>query len=97
MQIKIQPEQVGINGQQIQTKANEFQDLTQQISTKVHQLTSVWQGKDNLAFVSSLEQYQPQLKQLYTIMDAYGRFLVTSAARYQALQDERVQAAGRLL
>lgn len=64
--------------------------------SEVETLGTVWQGKDNLAFVSQISSFQNDFRQIAMLCTEYSDFLRNSAASYRSTQDELTAQAARL-
>ncbi len=80
----------------LKSKANEYEVTVQKIYSTMHQLETIWKGKDNQAFIQQLDTFRPQLNRMREIMEQYGNYLQACAQQYEALQNERTMAASRL-
>lgn len=96
MKITIQIQEVYQSATYLKQKAQTYEQAILQINQMMHQMQSVWQGKDNEAFIAKVESFQPQLKRMTTIIEQYSAYLQSSAQQYEALQQDRAMAAGRL-
>ncbi len=96
MQIKIQMSDVYQASNYLSQKAQEYENELQKINTTVHELQSVWQGTDNQSYIQKMDAFQPQLRKIISIINAYAKYLNTSASRYEQLQQERSMSANRL-
>ena len=92
MKIKVEIQEVYQSAMYLKQKAETYDQMIIQMNQMMHQMQSVWQGKDNEAFIAKVEAFQPQLKRMTSIIEQYS----SSAMQYEQLQQERAMAAGRL-
>lgn len=96
MQINVNYEEVYQQAQYLQNKANEYEQIMNTLNSRMHEMQSIWQGADNLAFVSKFDEFYPKLNQMKEIIREYALYLKKSASMYEQLQQDRI-AQARLL
>ena len=96
MKIKVEIQEVYQSAMYLKQKAETYDQMIIQMNQMMHQMQSVWQGKDNEAFIAKVEAFQPQLKRMTSIIEQYSAFIRSSAMQYEQLQQERAMAAERL-
>ena len=89
---------------ELQRAANDIEEL---LSDYIHQyrnlytiatnIQEVWQGKDQEAFLTKLNEFESEFMKLTTKMDEYIAFLRTSSKAYQNTQNAVFEQAGRLV
>ena len=94
--ITVTPEQLDACAARINEKNTEYMQNSDALFAEVETLGSVWQGKDNLAFVSQISSFQSDFKQISMLCSEYSDFLKNSAASYRSTQDELTAQAARL-
>lgn len=96
MQIIINPQEVYSVSGYMKQKAEEYNQIIMKLQSQMHQMQSVWRGKDNQAFIDKLDAFGPQLKKITAVIEQYANYLNKSAAQYEQLQQERANAARTL-
>ena len=96
MQIRVDYEQVHQSAFMIKQKSAQYDETIQKIYSRMYQMQSVWQGRDNQAFIDKLEQFKPQLNRMTEIIEQYALYLQKSADNYQALLQDRIMKAKNL-
>lgn len=96
MRIQVNYEEVLQASSHLSQKGNQYEQIVNQIYSRMHEMQSIWQGSDNQAFINQLEAFQPKLKQVKAVIDSYASFLNASAHQYQQLQQDRINQARRL-
>ncbi len=66
------------------------------LSDLIDNLSSIWQGKDNLAFTSKIKTYIPNIKSISLILNQYSDFLRNAANAYQNTQNELISEVHKL-
>ena len=80
----------------ISKAAEEYKTNVDSLYGIVDNLSSVWQGKDNLDFASTVNGYKEDLKSLGDVVNSYAEFLNKAASTISQTQDEISGAATRL-
>lgn len=96
MKIQVEPAQLELSATRVDDHALQYENGYKAILTKVDSLGTHWQGKDNLAFVQQIKDFQNEFMQMVNILQQYSIFLKQSAKVYRDTQDERMQQARRL-
>lgn len=81
----------------VKNKAEDYNDLILNLYKKVEQMQSIWQGVDHLAFQNQLEEFRPDLNEMFQIILEYSNVLKQTASVYEQLQQDRVAQAKLLL
>lgn len=97
MRIKVNYEDVMQGANYLQNKANSYQICINSMYGKMHEMQVIWQGQDHLAFIEKLDQFEPQLKKMTQVIEAYAAYLKKSASLYQQLQQDRISKARNLV
>lgn len=80
----------------LKNRKEEYQGIIETMNSLIHEMFSIWQGDDQLTFVSKFDELYPRLHQLTQLMEEYANVLQKSALMYQQLQEQRI-AQARLL
>lgn len=96
MQIKVNYEELHLSGQYLKQKAGQYDEIIMRMYTTIQETSNVWQGQDQQALISQMEQLQPKLKRMVDVIQAYSNVLITSANAYQQLQQNRMMQARNL-
>lgn len=96
MKITVNYEEVAQMATCLQQKSEEYQQLVNQIYTRMQQMQGIWQGSDHQAFITQLEQFRPQLLKLKEVIEAYSSYLHRSASLYRQVQQDRIAKARML-
>lgn len=95
-QIRVSPEELLRTATQVENQKDEYQMLYLKLFQLVDQLSTYWEGKDNLAFVNRIRFFEGDLRKIVVIMSQYSEFLRGSANAYHATQDELFEEVSRL-
>lgn len=94
--ISVEIEKLNKVATNIETAKQDYQRLYNELYSKVDELCSAWNGKDNQAFVSQIKSYQDDFRRIAIILSQYSDFLRNSARAYKGTQEELYQQATRL-
>lgn len=86
--IQVQPERLIQSASQIDEANQLYHQYIAQLYQVVDELSLLWKGKDNQAFVAQIGKFHTDFKQLAAICDQYSQFLRQTAMSYQATQDD---------
>ena len=95
-QIRVSPDELVHTAQIINNQKEEYQSLYLKLFQLVDQLSTHWEGKDNLAFVNRIRYFEGDLRKIALIMGQYSEFLQSSANAYSATQNELFDEINRL-
>lgn len=79
-------------GNQVSTKASDFQELLNKIKTTNNELKGYWEGSDASKYSSAVEQQAQTMQELANVIDEIGRFLVQVGEAYQAATEDNANA-----
>lgn len=96
MNINVNYDEVRAGSQFLKQKSADYDGTIQSIYARMHEMSAIWQGSDNQAFISQLESFQPQLNRMTEIINEYASYLQKSADAYEQMQQDRIQQARNL-
>lgn len=97
MRIEVESDQIYEASVCLNEKADVYGECIQRLFSRVKEMQSIWQGVDHLAFQEQLETFRPSLKEMEVVIHQYADALRNTAHVYEALQQDRVAQAKRLL
>ena len=83
-------------GVEVEGKGNEYIGEVNKIYQAVEELRNGWQGEDNQAYITKVNEYKETITSLGRVIEDYGNFLKQTADNLQRLQDDIASQAGRL-
>ena len=95
-QIRVSPQELIRTSELIGSQKEEYQNLYLKLFQLVDQISTYWEGKDNLAFVNRIRYFEGDLRKIALIMGQYSEFLRNSANAYHSTQEELFDEANRL-
>ena len=84
--IRVTPEELGKAAVQLREYANEYNSLREKMLGEVTNLSSKWQGEDNLAFTKKIEGAIQNLQAMIEALNKEAESLDLEKANYQAQQ-----------
>ena len=96
MLINVNIEQVYQKGNTLNQKAESYDAIIKNMTNRMHEMQSIWQGEDNQIFIEKFDELVPRLNQMTEIIQNAASYLNTSAAQYEALQQDRIAKAQML-
>jgi len=75
----------------VDSNNQEYQRLFKKLYSDVDNISAVWQGEDNLAFVNQIKGFLDDFNRMSQIMNQYSDFLRNSARSYRDCQSQLVQ------
>lgn len=94
--ILVTPDQLEACARKMDDAEQVYSRECDELFNEVEVLGSVWQGKDNLAFVSQISGFRNDFRQISMLCLEYSDFLKNSARSYRNTQEEIAAQAGRL-
>lgn len=94
--ITVTPEELETCASRMEEDNQSYQNHCSKLFSEVDTLGTVWQGKDNLAFVSQISGFQNDFHQISLLCSEYSDFLRNSAASYRSTSEELADQAMRL-
>lgn len=95
-QIFVEPDHLDEIASKVEVAKGDYERLYRLLYSEVDKMSSVWQGKDNIAFTEQIQSYEEDFKQMTIIMQQYVDFLKNSARAYRETQDELYSQAQKL-
>ena len=96
MYLKASPDEIRNAGKNIVGNADNYLQYVNNIYKTVDDLSSSWQGEDNVKFASTVNSYKENINALGQVIANYGVFLQETANSLQKLQADNTQQAVRL-
>lgn len=88
--------QMNYDAKEIQDAAIEYNNAVTELYKIVDNLTTSWQGTDNVAFANKINSYKEEIVALGQVVNNYALFLNRSSGSLNDLQSDISSAAGRL-
>lgn len=88
--------QMSTDAKAINNAASEYQAAVSELYKTVDNLTTAWQGTDNVSYANKVNSYKDEIQALGQIVNNYAVFLNRAAASLQELQGEIASSASRL-
>lgn len=88
--------QMNYDAKEIQDAAIEYNNAVIELYKIVDNLTTSWQGADNVAFANTVNGYKEEIVALGKIVNNYALFLNQSSTSLNDLQGDISSAAGKL-
>ncbi len=96
MQINVNIEQVFQEGNTLNQKAESYDQIIKNMTSRMHEMQSIWQGEDNQMFVEKFDELVPKLNQMTELIQEASRYLHACASQYEQLQQDRIAKARML-
>lgn len=96
MQINVNIEQVFQEGNILNQKAENYDQIIKNMTSRMHEMQSIWQGEDNQMFIEKFDELVPKLNLMTEVIQEASRYLHACANQYEQLQQDRI-AKARLL
>ncbi|WP_223592686.1 WXG100 family type VII secretion target [Neobacillus bataviensis] len=94
--ITVDPAKLDTAAAKIDQQSADYQRIYKQLFSEVSAMKAAWDGVDNIAYTTQIEQFQDDLAKMTQLMQQYSEFLKLSAKTYRDTQQEIVNAARRL-
>jgi len=94
--IAVDPAKLEASAQKVDSQAQEYTKLYQQLYSEVDAMGASWQGADNQAYVSQIKGFQDDFQNIVKQLNQYAEFLRQSAKAYRTTQENVKTGAGRL-
>ena len=88
--------QMSYEAKEIQDAAVEYNNAVNELYKIVDNLSSSWQGTDNVAFANKVNGYKEEIIALGKVVENYAIFLNRSSGSLNDLQTDISSAAGKL-
>lgn len=88
--------QMNYDAKEINDAAIEYNNAVTELYKIVDNLTTSWQGTDNVAFANKINSYKAEILTLGKVVNNYAIFLNESSGSLSDLQSDITSAAGRL-
>jgi uncharacterized protein YukE len=88
--------QMNYDAKDIQDAAIEYNNAVNELYKIVDNLTTSWQGTDNVAFANKVNGYKEEIIALGKVVENYAIFLNRSSGSLNDLQTDISSAAGKL-
>lgn len=97
MRISVDPQALEHSAAKIDERCQAYEQTYRRLYQCVDEMHSMWQGKDNLAYVSQIRGFEQDFIQMVRLMRTYAEFLRSSARAYRQTQEERTAKARSLV
>ena len=94
--IKVNPEQLRGAANQIESFANDYQNLFIEFYTAADEMNATWPAADNVAYITKIKEFENDFKAMKSHMDDYVQFLRNSAQAYDTTQGNIIENARKL-
>lgn len=88
--------QMSYEAKEIQDAAVEYNNAVNELYKIVDNLSSSWQGTDNVAFANQVNSYKQEIVALGNVVNNYALFLNKTSGSLNDLQGDISSAAGKL-
>jgi len=95
--ITVTPDELDKTATDIRGLADGYKTLYEKFYSETNALAETWSGKDNIAFISQIAEFQDDFKKMYDLMYQYADFLNTSATTYRTTQENVETQAKKLV
>lgn len=96
MILKASPEAIASTGKGLVNNAESYLAEVKVLYDTVDNLTSSWQGSDNVSFANTVNGYRENIEALGKVVGNYGVFLQETANKLAELQSEIANSAASL-
>lgn len=96
MKISVEPQALEHSAAKIEDQCQAYERTYRRLYQCVDEMRSMWQGKDNLAYVTQIRGFEQDFIQMVRLMRTYAEFLRSSARAYRHTQEERAAKARSL-
>lgn len=96
MNIAANMEAINKLGSEVQNEGSAYLTETKKIYATIDDLRTKWEGADNTAYISKINENKPTIEALGKVINNYGIFLVDTAKNMKRIQDEIAKQAGKL-
>lgn len=93
MQINVNIEQVYQEANTLHQKSESYDQIIKNMTGRMHEMQSIWQGEDNQMFIEKFDELVPKLNQMTMIIQEAGQYLNVCASQYEQLQNDRIAKA----
>lgn len=93
MQINVNIEQVYQEGNTLCQKAESYDQIIKNMTSRMHEMQGIWQGEDNQMFIEKFDELVPKLNQMTQVIEEAGNYLNACANQYEQLQNDRIAKA----
>jgi len=94
--IYVEPDRLIDVSNKMESYSFDFDNTCNRLYEEVENMKLNWSGKDNVAFVTQLQDYKQELVKVGFLLRQYATFLKTSAMSYSETQDEIYSSIMRL-
>ena len=96
MKLKASPEEIRTAGKSLVGNAESYITSVKALYKTVEDLSTSWQGEDNVKFANTVNSYRENINALGQVIGNYGVFLQETANSLEKLQAEIAQQASNL-
>ena len=82
-------------GGKVINSGDDFKAQTERLYQAVDSLEAKWQGTDNKAYVTKVNEYKDDMLNLAKVIVSYGEFIRTTAKTYMDVADDIASAASK--
>jgi Uncharacterized protein conserved in bacteria len=94
--IQVEPSILETTANKMELKNNNYQATYQQLIQAVDQTSAFWTGKDQIAYVNEIMEFENKLLKLNILLNEYSDFLKKSARAYRLTQDSIMHLTKKL-
>jgi WXG100 family type VII secretion target len=94
--ITVDPARLESAAQKMDGQASEYATQYKKLFTEVNAMGAAWKGADNTAYVSQIQGFEEDFKNMYDLLLKYSEFLKLSAKMYRDTQSEIINSAKKL-
>ncbi|MDQ0194708.1 WXG100 family type VII secretion target [Paenibacillus wynnii] len=94
--IVVDPARLDSAAQKMDSQAAEYAAQYNKLFTEVNGMGSAWKGADNTAYVTQIQGFEDDFKNMHDLLLKYSDFLKQSAKLYRDTQNEIINSAKKL-
>jgi WXG100 family type VII secretion target len=94
--IMVEPIQLENVASVVENRNTEYQRLYHLLFQEVDNVSSVWQGEDNIAFTNQIKGFNDDFNRISIVLTQYVEFLRNSSRTYRECQSQLVSNARSL-
>lgn len=94
--ITVDPARLESAAQKMDGQASEYATQYKKLFSEVNAMGAAWKGADNTAYVTQIQGFEEDFKNMYDLLMKYSEFLKLSAKMYRDTQNEIISSAKKL-
>lgn len=94
--IRVTPEELLNAASKVESWADSYNSICNQINTSVNELNSTWGGEAHNQYVNQLNGFQDDFQNLYTLLNKYASYLRSASQKYSQAEETIKSSASSL-